>query len=336
MKSKSILVMRFSSIGDIIQTTSTLSTIKEYLPNYSIDYLTLDHFKSILKNHKSLNKVYSISKNAKYSHISELILKLQSNKYDYIIDLHNSPRSKAFSLFLKKSKIIKIKKPRLKRFFLFLFHFNSFKEDFNVRSMYNQAIQDLLPVDHKIGNTKLYISSDEKKEINEKLNIENYFALAPEAAWAQKQFPAQRYIGILNNIYKKFNLTPVLIGSSNTSICKEIAKGYKNKIINISGKTSLRESLSIISNALFVVGGDTGMIHAAEAFNKHVVAIFGPTNKQTGGGLFSKLSEEIHAPNIWCKPCSINGSFPCYRKRQYCMTEIDDGEILRAIKNIYR
>ena len=62
----------------------------------------------------------------------------------------------------------------------------------------------------------------------------------------------------------------------------------------------------------------------------------GPTNKQTGGGLFSKLSEEIHAPNIWCKPCSINGSFPCYRKRQYCMTEIDDGEILRAIKNIYR
>ena len=117
---------------------------------------------------------------------------------------------------------------------------------------------------------------------------------------------------------------------------KEIAKGYKNKIINISGKTTLRESLSIISNALFVVGGDTGMIHAAEAFNKHVVAIFGPTNKQTGGGLFSKLSEEIHAPNIWCKPCSINGSFPCYRKRQYCMTEIDDGEILRAIKNIYR
>ena len=165
MKSKSILVMRFSSIGDIIQTTSTLSTIKEYLPNYTIDYLTLDHFKSILKNHKSLNKVYSISKNAKYSHISELILKLQSNKYDYIIDLHNSPRSKAFSLFLKKSKIKKIKKPRLKRFFLFLFHFNSFEEDFNVRSMYNQAIQDLLPVDHKIGNTKLYISSDEKKEI---------------------------------------------------------------------------------------------------------------------------------------------------------------------------
>ena len=64
MKSKSILVMRFSSIGDIIQTTSTLSTIKEYLPNYTIDYLTLDHFKPILKNHKSLNKVYSISKNA--------------------------------------------------------------------------------------------------------------------------------------------------------------------------------------------------------------------------------------------------------------------------------
>ena len=336
MKSKSILVMRFSSIGDIIQTTSTLSTFKKYLPDSTIDYLTLDHFKPILKNHKSLNKVHSIPKDAKYSNIIELILKLKSNKYDHIVDLHNSPRSKVFCLFLKKSKIKKIKKPRLKRFFLFLFHFNSFKKNFNVRSMYNQAIQDLIPADHKIENTKLYISSGEKKEINEKLNIEKYFVLAPEAAWTQKQFPAHRYVRILNDIYKKFNLTPVLIGSSNENICKEIAKGYNNEIINISGKTSLRESLSVISNALFVVGGDTGMIHAAEALSKHVVAVFGPTNKQTGGGLFSKHSKEIHSPDIWCKPCSINGSFPCYRKRQYCMTEIDDEEILKAIKNIYR
>ena len=145
--------------------------------------------------------------------------------------------------------------------------------------MYNQAIQDLLPVDHKIENTKLYISLDEK-EINEKLNIENYFALAPEAAWAQKQFPAQRYIGILNNIYKKFNLTPVLIGSSKTSICKEIAKGYKNKIINISGKTSLRQSLSIISNALFVIGGDTGMIHGRSIKQACQQFLAQQTNKQ--------------------------------------------------------
>ncbi len=335
MKSESILVMRFSSIGDIIQTTSTLCTIKEYLPNSTIDYLTLDHFKSILKNHKSINKVYSIPKDAKYSNIIELILKLKSNKYDYIIDLHSSARSKVFSLFLKKSKIKKIKKPRLKRFFLFLFHLNSFKKNFNVRSMYSKAIQDLLPADYKIENTKLYISLNEKKEINEKLNIEKYFVLAPEAAWTQKQFSAQRYVGILNNIYKKFKLTPVLIGSSNGSICKEIAKGYSNKIINISGKTSLRQSLSVISNASFVVGGDTGMIHAAEALSKHVVAIFGPTNKQTGGGLFSNLSKEIHSSDIWCKPCSINGSFPCYRKKQYCMTEIDDRGILKSIENIY-
>ena len=334
MKSKSILVMRFSSIGDIIQTTSTVSTFKRYLPDSTIDYLTLDHFKSILKNHKSLNKVYSIPKDAKYSHIFELILKLQSNKYDYIVDLHNSPRSKVFCLFLKKSKFMKINKPRFKRFLLFLFHFNSFKKNFNVRSMYNQAIQDLLRVDYKIENTKLYISSDEKKEINEKFNIGKYFVLTPEAAWSQKQFPAKRYVGILNNIYKKFKLTPVLIGSSNGNICKEIAKGYNNEIINISGKTSLRESLSVISNALFVVGGDTGMIHAAEALSKHVVGIFGPTNKQTGGGLFSKLSKEIHSSDIWCKPCSINGSFPCYRKRQYCMTEIDDEELFKVIKNI--
>ena len=120
------------------------------------------------------------------------------------------------------------------------------------------------------------------------------------------------------------------------AVLEPIAKGYNNKIINISGKTSLRQSLSVISNASFVVGGDTGMIHAAEALSKHVVAIFGPTNKLTGGGLFSNLSKEIHSSDIWCKPCSINGSFPCYRKKQYCMTEIDDGVILRSIENIYR
>ena len=75
------------------------------------------------------------------------------------------------------------------------------------------------------------------------------------------------------------NLTRLDYSNSKRKYGLTILIGYdKNKIINISGKTSLRESLSIISNALFVVGGDTGMIHAAEAFNKHVVAIFGPTN----------------------------------------------------------
>ena len=89
--------------------------------------------------------------------------------------------------------------------------------------------------------------------------------------------------------------------------------------------------MAIIANAKYIIGSDTGLVHAAEALNKFVYMILGPTSKETGAGLQLSKSKIIEK-DIWCRPCSQNGSFPCYRREQYCMNSIEVQDILYSMK----
>ena len=106
------------------------------------------------------------------------------------------------------------------------------------------------------------------------------------------------------------------------------------KLIDIHGETSLRESIAIISQAEFIIGSDTGLVHAAEGLDIPAISILGPTTKETGAGVFNKRSVTVEDANLWCRPCSQNGSIPCYRKEQYCMTNIDVKNVMKAVERV--
>ena len=101
------------------------------------------------------------------------------------------------------------------------------------------------------------------------------------------------------------------------------------KQINLAGKTDLRLAVSIISNAIKVIGSDTGLVHAAEALGKKVIMIMGPTSKHTGRGTIKNNSVMIEK-DIFCRPCSQNGKFPCYRANQECMDLILPNDVVSA------
>ena len=152
----------------------------------------------------------------------------------------------------------------------------------------------------------------------------NFIAIVPGAAWNQKQWSSKNYISTLN----KLNLPAVILGSKKDEICNEISLGY-NKAINLAGETDLRLAVSIISNAMKIIGSDTGLVHAAEALGKTVIMIMGPTSKETGGGTYKKKSTIVEK-DIWCRPCSQNGKFPCYRSSQKCMDSILPKDVVSA------
>ena len=121
----------------------------------------------------------------------------------------------------------------------------------------------------------------------------------------------------------------VLVGGINDKICQEICDGIKRSV-NLAGKTSLRESMAILVNAKYIIGSDTGLIHAAEALGKSVTMILGPTSVETGAGIVLPESTVIEK-DIWCRPCSQNGSFPCYREQQFCMDSIEPHDVIRSL-----
>ena len=325
-----ILIIRFSSIGDIILSTSPLRSIRNTFPNAQITFLTLDNFSSLLEYHPDIDCLVSINKRFTIRELIDFRNYLKKKRYDIVFDLHNSIRSN-FLVFNNHNTLYQIKKPRWKRLLLFLFHKNKFETNFSVIKMYHEAF-DTDSIKTNFPLTSLRVSKYERKKANSLL-LENgisgkFIVIIPGAAWPQKQWSATKYIMTL----KKLNIPNVILGTKKDQICFQISKKLNNSV-NLAGKTTLREAISIISNAAKVIGSDTGLTHAAEALSIPVSMILGPTSSETGAGVNLANSIQVEK-DIWCRPCSQNGKFPCYRSNQVCLDSIQPEDVIKSIKSI--
>jgi ADP-heptose:LPS heptosyltransferase len=334
---RAILVLRFSSIGDIVQLTSPLKSLRDRFPETRIDVITLDDYAELLIDHPDINRIIHVPRKMKYQELTEIGKMLAAKGYDLIIDLHNVIRSQIIRRQFKTAKKVIYKKPRWKRFKLIELKKNHFPDEFSQRWLYHQCLEELLNDDYLIPKTKLVIQKNEQFEIKLFLEKEGlngpYITLVPGAAWPQKTWLIDHYKELVNLIVNKLRLSIVIIGSKNDGICGAIANDTSKQILELHGKLDIRESLAIISLGEMTVGSDTGMVHASEALGVPVAMIMGPTNVQTGGGTSLNKSVVIEK-DIWCRPCSQNGNRPCYRSKQYCMTKISTSDVYRAIHRV--
>ena len=190
MKNKEkVLVIRFSSIGDIVLTTSFLNSVKKSNDNVEIHYLTLDKFSSILELQPDIDRLIILNSNSPAKDLFKMNKYVQSSKYSRIYDLHGSIRSRIITFGLNKIKT-RVKKPRFLRFMLFQFHINMFPEKYSSITMYHQCLQDYDQL--KTPKTNLRISNSEKLYAKSKLESlginEDFIVLIPGAAWEQKQY----------------------------------------------------------------------------------------------------------------------------------------------------
>ena len=334
---RAILVLRFSSIGDIVQLTSPLKSLRDRFPETRIDVITLDDYAELLLDHPDINRIIHIPREMKYQELKEIGKMLAAKGYDLIIDLHNVIRSQIIRRQFKTGKKVIYIKPRWKRFELIEFKRNNFPDEFSQRWLYHQCLEELLNDDYQVPKAKLVIQKNEQIEIKLFLEKEgltgSYITLVPGAAWPQKTWLVDHYKELVNLIINKLGLSIVIIGSKNDRICTAIANDKSKQILDLHGKLDIRKSLAIISLGEMTVGSDTGMVHASEALGVPVAMVMGPTNAQMGGGTSLDRSVVIEK-DIWCRPCSQNGKRPCYRSQQYCMTEISTSDVHRAIQGM--
>ena len=326
-----ILIIRFSSIGDIVLTTSPLNSLRNAFPRAQITFLTLDQFSPLLEYHPDIDYLISINKQSTIRELLELRRYLMAKDYDIIFDFHNSIRSNILT-YNYNCKFYQIKKPRWNRFLLFLFHKNQFETDYSAIKMYHEAIYPITSKKNYFPKTKLSVSNYEKEKARSFLLtngiVGNYLVIVPGAAWYQKQWHSSNYIRTLNQLKKP----SILLGTQRDQICFQIAEKLNNGL-NLAGKTTLREALAIIANADKLIGSDTGLTHAAEALSVPVIMILGPTSSETGASVNLSNSIKIEK-DIWCRPCSQNGKFPCYRGKQYCLDSIEPQEVFQSINRI--
>ena len=315
---KKILLVRFSSIGDIVLTTPIIRCLKEQQPENELHYLTKTAFKDLLCDNPHLSKLHTIERS-----IQEITATLKTEAYTCIIDLHHNLRTKRLSLSLN-IPMYSFPKLNIRKWLFVHFKWDNMPS-IHIVERYFEACGPLnIQNDGKPG--ELFIDAKHIVQIRSWFNnTDPIIGIAIGAQFATKRLPKHK----LSKLIGELNANIVLIGGkTDAELGEELCSENTDKrIINACGKYSLQESISIVSQLDTLVTHDTGMMHVAACFNVPIVSVWGNTTPKLGMYPYrgnQPVNYSIHeVQGLSCKPCSKIGFQRCPKKHFNCMEQQD-------------
>lgn len=312
---KKILVIRFSSIGDIVLTSPVVRCLQKQT-GAEIHFITKKSFAGIVANNPYISKVYSFEDS-----VHEVGEQLKAEQYDFVVDLHHNVRSLQVKRLLKvpyaafpklnieKWLLVNLKINRLPAIHIVDRYFQTVKKlgvkndgaglDYFIPEADHIAVETL-PATHRTG----------------------YIALVTGAKFATKQMPVSKMVEIIH----KLNRPVVLLGGKeDTETGEAVAAGCGALVYNACGKYNLSQSASLLKQADFVITHDTGLMHIAAALKKKIYSVWGNTVPAFGMTPYlpGEGSKIIEVKNLACRPCSKIGHSRCPKGHFRCMTEIN-------------
>lgn len=324
-KLNKILIIRLSSLGDILLTTPLIRTLKSIHPELSIDFIVRSEYEDVIKHNPNLNKIITIKRDYKTNSIREEIHK---NKYDLIIDLQNNLRSKRLTNG-SMSEIVRYKKPYLNRTLLVKFKINRFKEIIPVPVKYANAIPNFLLDDKGL---ELFLPDNIESSPDEE---KNYIGFCPGSRHKTKMWPEEYFIELGNKLSKNNYKIVLLGGGDDREICSRLSQRIEGSI-DLSNNNNLFELAANMKKCKAIVCNDSGLMHGGLAVDVPVVAIFGSTVKELG--FFPYKGENLILENnsLSCRPCSHIGLDKCPKQHFNCMNEILPNHVLQKTLNFIK
>ena len=331
------LIIRFSSIGDIVLTTPVFRCLKNQLPESQVHFLTKLSFKLVTLSNPYIDKFFYYDKD-----LDNVIDELRKENYDYVIDLHDNFRSGKIKRALK-IKSFTVDKLTIGKFFLTKFHID-FMPDIHIskRSLntlkYFGIKDDGYGLDYFIPKEDL-VSEDDIPQSH----LAGYIAIVIGATHATKKMPVYK----LQELCKKIEFPVILIGGkTDFQEGKMIAEIDPLKIYNACGKFNLNESADLVRRSRLVISHDTGLQYIACAFQKPVLAIWGSTSPKLDvepyyGEKFMNrqkgfVYENITVPGLCCQPCSKYGNKVCPLGHFNCMNKQDINTITDKVHSFLK
>jgi len=309
------LVIRFSSIGDIVLTTPALRCAKNQISGVEIHFLTKLSMKDLVIGNPNIDQCHFLDNN-----IEVTIAALKEIPFDYIIDLHQNIRSWKIRKALGVPAF-SYKKLSLQKWLLAKLHFN-FLPKTHVCDRYINALQHFNITNDGKGLDYFFPKDYSFKAANlPTSHLAGFVAFVIGASYFNKKMPVQKWIELAKQLQKPI----VLIGGKeDITFANEIAAAVPDYIYNAAGKYDLKESASIIQMAQVVVSHDTGFLHVAAAFNKPTITIWGATSPALQfEAYYPTESATPHynsiVSSLTCQPCSKQGENKCPQGHFACM-----------------
>lgn len=317
-----ILVIRFSSMGDIIYTTPVVRCLKKQVPNAEVHFLTKPAFKYIYDSNPYVDKLLLLKPS-----LTDTINEIKAEQYDHIVDLHNNLRTTIIKL-RTGIKSTTYKKQPIKKWLSLKFKLKLIPPTHLVDRYLEAAkplgvVNDNQPIDYyvKAGHqlNKLLPASHQN----------SYIAFVIGATHFTKRMPNEKIISICSQL----KLPVVLLGGNDVKANGDvIAEAIGASVYNACGITSLDESVFLVSKAESIIGFDTGLTHIAEAFNKPIVSVWGGTVPELLGVQPYMVEDVLVAGiDLDCRPCSKFGLEKCPLGHFKCMNDMPVDGIIEFV-----
>lgn len=314
-----ILVIRFSSIGDIVLTSPIIRCLKnQMIGDVEIHYLTKIQYKSILEHNPNITKIHTIENST-----AEVVDGLVAENFDYVVDLHKNLRSKQVTRKLKKIYFT-FNKLNAKKWLLTNFKINKMP-DIHIVDRYFEAVK-VLGVENDNKGLQYFIPIQDRieKEQLPATHQKGYIAFAIGAQHATKRLPTHKIISIC----KEINQPIILLGGKEDEVIgNEIVENTGNFVFNACGKYSINQSASIVQQAKKLITHDTGLMHIGVALGADIISIWGSTVPAFGMYPYYPNNPEkytvVENKDLSCRPCSKLGYDKCPKKHFRCMEDIN-------------
>ena len=327
------LIIRLSSLGDIVLTTPVLRCLKTQLPDVEIHYLVRSSFKAAIRNNPHISKLHLHNEDW-----DSMIDELKKERFDYIIDLHRNMRSFRIKTALNVPAF-SFKKLNFRKLIFTKLKWNVMPRQLHVIDRYFKTVEPFGIYNDGAG-MDYFITSTEEVPQNDipASHHAGYIGIVIGASFYTKKLPVHK----LQELCTKIDHPIILLGGREDAAAgEEIKKVDSVKVYNSCGKFSLNESADLVRKAKLIITHDTGLMHIAAALKKQVIAIWGSTTPSFGmypyyGANF--LSRQVTLPHedmqvhkLWCRPCTKIGRRRCPQGHFKCMKKMPVDEIVLKV-----
>lgn len=322
-KLRRILVIRLSSLGDVLLTTPLIRSIKKMNSDLMIDYIVREQFYEALQYNPNLNEVYRYSneKNQNQNLFSSII----SNKYDLVIDLQNNLRSKEITKKIN-CVTVRFKKSNINKFLLVHFKINRFKNAPPIPIRYAEAASI-----KELDDEGLDFFTHNKPDSRLRQD-ENYVGICPGAKHFTKRWPKDYFIELGEKLESAGYKVVLFGGKDEIHLCSDIENNL-SRAINLSN-TNLLQVGADMQMCKAVYTNDSGLMHLATAVKVPVISFFGSTVREFGFYPYKAKSTVLENEGLSCRPCTHIGRKSCPKIHFKCMNEIKPEAAFNSLKNL--
>ncbi len=320
---KQILIIRLSSLGDILLTTPILRALKKVYGECEISFLCRKEYLAAVETNPNVKNCFYLEVGVNEEELSQ---KIKNINFDLVIDLQNNFRSKNILKNIS-SPVYKFKKPTVKKFLLVNFKLNFFKHYLSIPALYAKSVPGLELDDEGVDlfppeSYKTSLSSGEK-----------YIGFIPGSKHFSKRWP-EEYFTQLGKLLNKYGYTIVLFGGKeDLGICSKIASQI-TKVNNLCNDNDLYQTAVDMKVCSLIIGNDSGLMHAASSVYIPLIVLFGSSVEEFGFAPYKRESVILQNDIIKCRPCSHFGKDNCPKNHFKCMIDLTPNIVFEKIKKV--